>query len=172
MWFFALLHLCIQLWSLWTSLPFGNRTFQDTETAFWKSVHDLLSGSDEVRVTKYLESGSSIAICYSYRLLIFSQLYVERCYVIWFYKRLVRYFSYDLQLENTKRKHTERVWGNTEFIENKHERKNKITPGGDGWEKRTTRGRKWPLEHQEIKLTQEKLDTASRQDRKQKGVCS
>ena len=38
-----------------------------------------------------------------------------------------------LELENTKRKHTERVWGNTEFIENKHERKNKITP--NPWEK-------------------------------------
>ena len=102
MWFFGLLHLCIQLSSLWTSLPFVNRTFQDRETAFWKPVHDLLRGNDKVRVTKYLKSWSSLAIGFCYRLLSFSQLYVERCYVIWFYKRLVRYFSYDLQLHEIR----------------------------------------------------------------------
>ena len=37
------------------------------------------------------------------------------------------------KLENTKILRTEKVWGNTEFIENKHGRKNKITP--NPWEK-------------------------------------
>lgn len=60
------------------------------------------------------------------------------------------------------------------FIENKHKRKIKYPPPPwrEGWVKQSTRDHKWPLECQEIKLTQRKLDTAQRHDLKQKGVCS